>query len=121
MRQAASVALWMALYLTSDGSHTNALKVSTTPPVLTSTPKFCRGRHANRGVFNGTPIAHSRPTVALTRRQGKTSGLSALTHKRRNCCSSNDANRTSKAKILAVDAAVPCLTRPRMRAFVVAC
>mmetsp|Transcript_29041 Transcript_29041/g.78210 ORF Transcript_29041/g.78210 Transcript_29041/m.78210 type:complete len:283 (+) Transcript_29041:296-1144(+) len=40
MRQAASVALWMALYLTNEGSHTNALKVSTTPPVLTSTPKF---------------------------------------------------------------------------------
>jgi hypothetical protein len=38
MRQAASVALWMALSFTRAGSHTNASKVLTTPPVLTSTP-----------------------------------------------------------------------------------
>lgn len=41
IKQAASVALWIALYFTSEGSHTKALKVSTTPPVFTSTPTFC--------------------------------------------------------------------------------
>jgi hypothetical protein len=41
MRQAASVADWMALILTSAGFHTNESNVLQTPPLLTSAPKFC--------------------------------------------------------------------------------
>lgn len=49
IKQAASVALWIALILTRAGSHTKASKVLHTPPVFTSTPK-CYGacRHAGR-------------------------------------------------------------------------
>ena len=43
MRQVASVAAVMAFTFTRLGSHTNDRNVSTTPPVFTSTPKFCDG------------------------------------------------------------------------------